>query len=205
MFDFGNVVGFFDYAVMFERFGRRLGIPGTQFERLMYERGAADLGREFERGRLTADQFAEQVMRLAGITMPYAEFEAEWPDIFRLNEPVARLVAALKRQGYTLLLGSNTNVLHARFYRRRFEKALAPFDHFVLSYEIGELKPELAFFAACQKAAGVAAHECVFIDDAPANVDGAHRAGLHAFLYRDTLGLIKELRDLGVEVPEGET
>ena len=31
---------------------------------------------------------------------------------------MAGLVADLKRQGYTLLLGSNTNILHARFYRR---------------------------------------------------------------------------------------
>jgi putative hydrolase of the HAD superfamily len=204
MFDFGNVVGFFDYSHMFERFGRRLGVPGSQFEALMYERGAAKLSREFERGQLTAEQFAEQVMKLAGITMPFAEFEAEWPDIFTLNEPVARLVAALKRQGYTLLLGSNTNVLHARFYRRRYEEALAPFDHLVFSYEIGELKPDLAFFSACLNKAGASASDCVFIDDAPANVDGARRAGLQAVLYVDAPSLIKDLRDLGVEVPRGQ-
>jgi putative hydrolase of the HAD superfamily len=204
MFDFGNVVCFFDYSLMFERLGHRLGVPGSQLEALMHERGAAKLGREFERGRLTAEQFAGQVMQLAGTSMPFAEFEAEWPDIFTLNEPVARLVAALKRQEYTLLLGSNTNVLHARYYRRKFEEALAPFDHLVFSYEIGELKPDLAFFSACLNKVGASASECVFIDDAPANVEGARRAGLQAVLYRDTPGLIKELRELGVEVPDSQ-
>ena len=149
MFDFGNVLGFFDYSTVFHRFGLKLGLSAEQFEAMMYERGAARLGLEFERGRLTAEEFARQVTELAGLEMSFEEFAVHWPDIFTLNEPVARLAAALKQRGYTLLLGSNTNVLHARFYRRRFEEALAPFDHFVFSYEIGELKPAAAFFKTC--------------------------------------------------------
>ena len=141
MFDFGNVLGFFDYSTMFHHFGLKLGLSAQQFESMMNERGVAQLGSEFESGRLTAPEFARQVTELAGLEMSFEEFKVHWTDVFNLNEPVARLVAALKQRRYTLLLGSNTNVLHARFYRRRFEEALAPFDHFVFSYEIGELKP----------------------------------------------------------------
>ena len=157
MFDFGNVIGFFDYSAMFHRFGQRLGLSATQFESMMHERGAARLGVEFESGRLTAEDFARQVTELAGLEMSYEEFERQWPDIFTLNEPVARLVAALKHHGYTLLLGSNTNVLHARFYRRSFEDALAQFDHFVFSYEVGAMKPVAAFFTACVDKVGAPA------------------------------------------------
>ena len=145
MFDFGNVVGFFDYSTMFHHFGLKLGLSAQQFESMMNERGAARLGSEFESGRLTALEFARQVMELTGLEMSFEEFEVHWQDIFTLNEPVARLVAALKQRGYTLLLGSNTNILHARFYRRRFEEALAPFDHFVFSYEIGESQARPSF------------------------------------------------------------
>ena len=205
MFDFGNVVGFFDYSAMFRRFGSRLGMPADELESMMYERGAASLGREFERGKLTAQDFALQIMDLAGLEMSYEEFEAEFPDIFTLNEPVARLVATLKRRGYTLLLGSNTNVLHAQFYRRRFQETLDHFDHLVFSYEVGELKPDLAFFRACLNAVGVPAGSCVFIDDALANVEGARVAGLQAIHYRDAPGLLADLKSLGVEVIGGET
>jgi len=201
MFDFGNVVGFFDYATVFHRLGLKLGLSAQQFESMLYERGAARLGLEFESGRLTALEFARQVTELAGLEMSFEEFEVHWPDIFTLNEPVARLVAALKQRGYTLLLGSNTNVLHARFYRRRFEEALAPFDHFVFSYEIGELKPAPAFFKACVDLVGAAPGSCIFIDDALPNVEGARASGLQAVHYRDTPSLIAELRRLGVEVP----
>jgi len=205
MFDFGNVLGFFDYSTVFHSFGLKLGLSAEQFEAMMYERGAARLGLEFERGRLTAEEFARQVTELAGLEMSFEEFAVHWPDIFTLNEPVARLAAALKQRGYTLLLGSNTNVLHARFYRRRFAAALAPFDHFVFSYEIGELKPTPAFFKACVNLVGAPSGSCIFIDDAPANVEGARASGLQAVHYRDTPSLIAELRRLGVEVPDIES
>jgi glucose-1-phosphatase len=202
MFDFGNVVGFFDYSTVFHRFGLKLGLSAQQFESMIYERGAARLGVEFESGRLTAEEFARQVTELAGLEMSFEEFEVHWPDIFTLNEPVARLAAALKQRRYTLLLGSNTNVLHARFYRRRFEEALAPFDHFVFSYEIGELKPAPAFFKACVDRVGAPPGSCIFIDDVLANVEGARAAGLQAVHYRDTPSLIAQLRRLGVEIPD---
>ena len=96
MFDFGNVVGFFDYSTMFHHFGLKLGLSAQQFESMINERGAARLGSEFESGRLTAPEFARQVTELAGLEMSFEEFEVHWRDIFTLNEPVARLVAALK-------------------------------------------------------------------------------------------------------------
>ncbi len=205
MFDFGNVVGFFDYSAVFHRLGLRLGLSAEQFEAMLYERGAARLELEFESGKLTAEEFARQVTELAGLEMSFEEFAVHWPDIFTLNEPVARLAAELKQRGYTLLLGSNTNVLHARFYRQRFAAALAPFDHFVFSYEIGELKPTAAFFKVCVDRVGTSPDSCIFIDDALANVEGARASGLQAVHYRDTPSLIAELRCLGVEVPDLES
>jgi putative hydrolase of the HAD superfamily len=200
MFDFGNVVGLIDYTPMFERFGRRLGVEASELTRLAHLKSAGDLGRQFELGRLGPEEFAAQVAALGGFEMPFDEFQAAWPDIFTLNEPVARLVEGLKRRGYTLLLGSNTNVLHAESYRSKFREALAHFDHFIFSYEIGVMKPDPTFFAACVRAVDVPAPSCVFIDDAPANVAGAEAAGLQGVVYRDSEGLIADLRRLGVDV-----
>jgi putative hydrolase of the HAD superfamily len=202
MFDFGNVIGHFDYSTMYEKFGAMLGISPQQFETMVYARGAAQLGREFERGFISAEEFARQITAIAGLEISFQEFERVWPDIFTLNEPVARLVAGLKRNGYTLLLGSNTNVLHATHYRRQFAEALAPFDHFVFSYEIGEMKPEPGFFKACLDAVGAPASSCVFIDDAAANVAGARAAGLLGVHYRSPACLAHDLRRLNVEVPD---
>lgn len=202
MFDFGNVVAFFDHALIFNRFGRRVGKSGIELAALMFERGAEKLGQEFERGGLSAEEFAREVMDLLGLELTLEQFDADWSDIFTPNEPVTRLIPVLKRQGYTLVLGSNTNVLHADFYRARFKETLSHFDHLVFSYDIKQIKPDRAFFQACLDLVDAPAESCVFIDDSEPNVTGARAAGLQGVYYRDTPGLIADLRRLGVEIPD---
>ena len=75
------------------------------------------------------------------------------------------MIAGLKSAGYTLVLGSNTNDLHAAQFRRQFAETLAHFDRLVLSFEIGHIKPSAAFYLACAEAAGAEPADCVFIDD----------------------------------------
>ncbi len=117
------------------------------------ERGFAELLGRFESGKITPEEFAREVMMLSGLNLPYHEFVEAWQDIFWLNEPVARLIALLDAEGYPLLLGSNTNVLHSAHYRRQFASTLDRFDHLVLSHEVGHMKPDAQFYEACVAAA----------------------------------------------------
>jgi epoxide hydrolase-like predicted phosphatase len=204
IFDFGNVVCHFDYLKACARLGSRLGLPAAEFRQRMVDQGFATLMNRFESGRMTAGEFAHEVTNRCGLVLSEEEFHEAWQDIFWLNESIAALVELLNSEGYTLLLGSNTNVLHAAYFRRKFASTIDRFDHLVLSYEVGCMKPEAGFYQACVAAAGVAPEECVFIDDMPENVEGARRAGLLAVQYIDTPGLIAELRRLGVELPAGE-
>jgi putative hydrolase of the HAD superfamily len=201
IFDFGNVVAFFDYLRACDRFGARLGVSGSALRTQLLDQGFAQILGQFESGRITADQFARDVMARAGLSLAYDEFVRDWEDIFWLNEPVARLIDALKSRGYTLVLGSNTNILHATHFRRRFAPTLGKFDHLVLSYEVGHIKPEAGFYSACVAAAGLPAAGCIFVDDVAGYVEGARTAGLAAVQYVDTPELIAALRRLGVEIP----
>ena len=202
IFDFGNVVSFFDYLRACDRFGRRLGISGADFLQGLQERGFGELLVRFESGDMTGEEFATRVGELAGLQIDYDEFVKGWEDIFRLNEPVASLIEHLKGRGYSLLLGSNTNILHATFFRRKFATTFDLFDKLILSYEVGHMKPSRAFYDACVEAAGVSAASCIFIDDLIENVEGARRAGLTSIQYIDTPTLIDDLRRVGVEVPQ---
>src|SRR5262249_28755372 len=76
----------------------------------------------------------------------------------------------------------------------QFAGTLDLFDGFILSFEVGHMKPAREFFDACVRAAGVPAGSCVFIDDIAENVAGAREAGLTAIHYVDTPKLIAELR-----------
>jgi glucose-1-phosphatase len=204
IFDFGNVVAFFDYLRACERFAGHLGMTGPALRDLLVERGFPRLLAEFESGRIDAETFAARVMQASGIRLPFDDFVREWEDIFWPNESVGRLIAFLKSRAHPLFLGSNTNVLHATFFRRRFAGTLDLFDGFILSYEVGHLKPARQFFDACVKAARVPASACIFVDDIAENVEGARSAGLTALHYVDTPTLIADLRRAGVEVLGGE-
>jgi glucose-1-phosphatase len=204
IFDFGNVVGFFDYLRACERFAGHLGMNGPSFRDLLIERGFPRLLAEFESGRIEPESFAARVMEISGVRLPFPDFVLAWEDIFWPNESIARLVAFLKMKGYRLYLGSNTNLLHATHYRRQFAETLDLFDGFILSYEVGHMKPAREFFDACVKAAGVPASSCLFIDDIAENVVGAREAGLIAVRYVDTPTLLIDLARAGVEVPGRE-
>lgn len=200
VFDCGNVVAYFDYRKAAERVGRPLGLSGEVLLDRVRAAGLTPLLQRFERGRMTAEAFGEEFCALAGLKLTHQEFVAAWSDIFWLNDSVAALIADLKGQGYTLVLGSNTNDLHAAQFRRQFADSLAHFDRMVLSHELGHVKPSAAFYIACAEAAGASPGECVFIDDLPENVEGARLAGLIGLHYRDTPALRAELGQLGVEV-----
>jgi glucose-1-phosphatase len=205
IFDFGNVIASFDYLLAWEKFGHRLGQSGSELRALLHRRGFADLHGRFEAGRMLPEEFALNLMTIGEFEMPYVEFVAIWEDIFQLNEPVAQLITSLKSRGYTLLLGSNTNVLHSTYYRQKFVPPFDQFDRLVLSHEVGHMKPDRRFYEACVAVANVPPSSCVFIDDMPENVEGARQAGLDAIQYRTTRMLIDDLRSRGVEVPSRQT
>jgi glucose-1-phosphatase len=200
IFDFGNVVAFFDYLKICERLGPRLGLTAEAFRQRIVERGFVQLLGRFESGKIGPEAFAGEVTVLSGLSLPYHEFVDAWQDIFWLNEPVARLIEWLDSEGYTLVLGSNTNILHSTHFRRQFASTLDRFDHLVLSHQVGHIKPSAEFYRACVTAAGLAAASCVFVDDLRENVEGAQRVGMLGLLYVDTPALITDLARLGSEV-----
>lgn len=200
-FDFGNVVGFFDYLRACERLAVGAGKSAIELRDELAGRGFAGLLAEFESGRIPPEAFCTRLMKMSSLGLDYPSFVEAWQDIFWPNEPVAELIASLKNQGYRLYLGSNTNLLHATFYRRQFARTLDLFDGFVLSYEVGHLKPAREFFEACVVVAGTPAQSCVFIDDVAENVEGARNAGLTAIHYLDTAGLLSDLASAGVDIP----
>ncbi len=204
IFDFGNVVAFFDYARACENLGRRVGLSGAAFLERLKARGLMDLVQRYERGEMPCEAFSLAFCELSEVALSHDEFAAAWGDIFTLNEPVADLVARLKGQGYSLILGSNTNAIHADFFRRAFAETLAHFDALVLSYEVRHSKPSAGFYHACARAASAAPAECVFIDDMPENVAGACQAGLQGVQFIDFPRLLTSLRAFGVDVSTTE-
>lgn len=204
IFDFGNVVAHFDYRRACDRIGGAVGMNGDALLEHVRARGFGALVQRYERGGMTAAEFSRAVGGLLGTELAHDEFASAWSDIFWANEPVGRLIAFLKGRGYRLVLGSNTNDLHATQFRRQFAETLAHFDRLVLSYEVGHIKPSVDFYLCCARSVGADPASCVFIDDLPENVAGARSAGLAGIVYRDIDSLIDGLERIGVDAPPPE-
>src|SRR5262245_23339850 len=106
IFDFGNVICHFDYSRACEPWAARLGTTGSALLQRFIDRGLTPLVARYETGGMTDREFAGAVCRLVPELgdVAFDEFAATWRGIFWLNEPVVRLVAGLRENGYRLLL-----------------------------------------------------------------------------------------------------
>jgi putative hydrolase of the HAD superfamily len=200
VFDFGNVVGFFDHRRATRRLAELTGVAEERLHPLLFDNTLED---DYESGRLSSAAFLEEVRRRCGVGCADDVLGRAYCDIFWPNSDVCGLVPLLK-PGYRLLLGSNTTELHSRHFRREFANVLRHFDALVLSHEVGVRKPAAAFFAHCQRLAGSRPDECVFIDDLEPNVAGARACGWHGIVYAGGAGLRRGLAELGVNAGAGQ-
>jgi glucose-1-phosphatase len=195
LFDFGNVVAFFDHDRAVRRLLAHTDRTAEQLWQLVYE---DDLAYRYERGQATTDDLFAVAQQMGGLRCDRAEFVDAFCDIFWPNPPMADLVRRLKANGYRLVLASNTNVAHYERYREQFRDLLADFDAVAVSHEAGARKPEPRFFEYAQTLTGCAKDECLFVDDLLANVTAAREFGWHAVHFTRFDDLVPALRAAGV-------
>lgn len=196
VFDFGNVLGFFDHAIVIERLARFADLPPAIIrERLFTD----ELEDDYESGRISTPELIAYARKLCGFRCADAEIETAFADMFWPNEEICRLVPFLKAR-HRLFLLSNTNDIHARQYRRQFADTLRHFDGLVLSHEVGIRKPDARIYEHCLRLAACRPSQCVFIDDLAANIAAARARGWHGIVYTDPAALRRELATLGIVV-----
>lgn len=72
------------------------------------------------------------------------------------------------------------------------------FGTLVVSGEVGLIKPDPAIYRLFCDRAGLAAADCVFIDDKPYNCDGARSIGMDAIHFTDAAALETALTERGL-------
>jgi len=195
VFDFGRVVGFFDHRLTTNRLAVHAGLPAEEMHTYLFGGALED---DYESGRISTSEFLKRVRETCRLSCPDEIIAAAWADIFWPNPEVCALLPRLKPH-YRLLLGSNTNELHARHFCGQFADRLRHFDALVLSHEIGVRKPKPGFFEHCARVAGCAPAACLFIDDLAANITGARACGWQGIVYTGFADLCKQLTALGID------
>lgn len=139
--------------------------------------------REFERGAIAAESFAERIVTETELEYGAEEFLSRfraWPD--KLFPETLPMLETIPSQMVLALL-SNTNATH--WERADIGGRLEPyFRALFLSYRTGKLKPDADAFEDVAESLQLAAEEILFFDDNPLNIQAARECGMPAILVR---------------------
>lgn len=197
LFDMGQVLIRFDP----QYFIRKLGIQGDDALLLIREVFRSVQWVQMDRGTLCE----ETAFKIIASRLPPRLHDAAWKLMCMWDRPILEvegmydLVAELKEKGYGLYLLSNASVRQHDYWPRI--PASRFFDGTLISADVKVIKPQPEIYRLCLEKFGLKAEECFFIDDSPANIEGAANCGIAgAVFHGDTALLRSQLREAGIDV-----
>jgi putative hydrolase of the HAD superfamily len=195
LFDLGRVVINIDFTKVLACWAGHAGCAPSDIA----ARYAADeIYFDHERGRVTDEEFFDNLRRLLGIAITDEQFLEGWNSIFAGE--MDGIVPLLKRasQHLPLYAFSNTNRAHIATFTKEYAEVLKPFREVYLSSSIGLRKPDAEAFDHVVNAMGVPATRIVFFDDLAENIVGARARGLKAVHVTSTADIADTLAALGI-------
>ncbi len=202
VFDFGNVVAFFDHGKACRQLAKltKNCWSGEEIYKQMFQAGG--LEEQYDLGKISTPDFLNRIKQQFSIDADNKDVEDAWCNIFWLNKSIVQLLSRLKAKSYKLILASNTNELHYKWCEKNFKEVLGDkevcgyFEFKVLSYDIKHRKPDIEFFDKCIEASGCNASQCVYVDDREDFVNVALEIGMNGILVDD---LIYRLQEFGID------
>jgi glucose-1-phosphatase len=143
---------------------------------------------QFERGKISRDEFAAALVEEWGIDLAPADFLAsfaQWPNTFF---PGARELVADLRRHHRVSCLSNSNEVHWE----RFPELDTLFEHALSSHRIGHVKPDREAFEHALQRTGARPRDTWFFDDLEPNVAAARAVGMRA-VQVDGLAAVREV------------
>ncbi len=183
VFDLGNVLLDLDFDRTFQQLEHYLG-EGYR------DRLPKDLFLDYETGKITEAAFFDALRSAAKGPVSVLQLKDAWNSML-LTLPLARLELLERlKKNYRVYLLSNTNASHVDWmrgfvdYQYQIRDLEGRFAHKAYySHEINLRKPNIDIYEYVLKDAGLKPEETLFIDDNPANVEAAQRAGIRAHLH----------------------
>ena len=199
LFDMGQVLIRFDQKY----FIKRLGIEDADLDLLLREVYRSVEWVQMDRGTLRE----EDAFRSISKRLPERLHDAAWKLICMWDRPILEvagmyeLVEELKGLGYGIYLLSNASVRQHDYWPRI--PASRFFDGKLISADVHVIKPQPEIYRLCLEKFGLQAEECFFIDDAPANIEGALCCGIAGVVFHGDAKLLRsQLRAAGILVTE---
>lgn len=195
IFDLGGVIVPLDFKRGYAAIEARCGVPAADVPKRI---ASTDIVRRFETGQMAPDVFAQELCALFDMQIGFDEFCSLWSSIFPPHTLVSDDLLRRLSERYRMVLLSNTNDIHWRMIKDNYP-LVRHFHSYILSYEVGALKPSHVIYEAAIRAAECRPEECFFTDDVLPYVEGALKAGIDAVQFTSADQLETDLRTRGVE------
>ena len=180
-FDYGRVLSGPQIPEAVERMHALTGLARDSFE-AHYRRERLP----YDRGTISSDAYWRGILERAGTPFDDALIQklmdADAESWSGADMRVVELAERIAARGTKIAILSNmpADVL-ARL--RKKHAWIAHFPIGVFSCDVGVVKPDREIYDCTVQQLGVAAEQVLFIDDHPANIEGAKRAGMQTILY----------------------
>jgi len=195
LFDFGNVLLEWNPRHVYRRY-----FPNNEeaMEHFLQEVNFMDWNAQLDKGR----SFAEGVALLSRQFPHHADLIRAYHDNWEKSignhlEGTVEIMKRLKRSGYRLYGLSNWSAETFPIVRDRYE-FFGLLDDIVISGEVGSIKPEPEIFKIMLDRVGKPAEQCLFIDDALANIEQARKMGFATIHFQSSEQMEEEMRKLGL-------
>ncbi len=187
LFDLGGVLLDLDFEAPVKAFFE-LGGDGSRIDYLRTH--SLPLITGFETGAVSAGEFRQQMRSyFPGQDLSDERIDQAWCSML-LSVPADKIdFLKMLRGSFRLFLFSNTNEIHMRHFKARFEEehgipVESLFERCFYSHLIGDRKPNLSGFRKVSQLAGIEPGETLFVDDFIQNIMAAREAGFETFHFR---------------------
>ena len=199
LFDMGNVLIHFDRRVFLDR----LDISEEDKQLLLREVFLSVEWVQMDRGTLSEETAEPLMCQQLPEHLHYAvhELASRWDEPMLPVAGMAELIEELKHNGYGIYLLSNASIRQHDYWPQI--PGWQFFDGKIISADEKVMKPHPDYYLRALEKFSLIPRECFFIDDVPANIEGALYCGIPgAVFHKDVPLLRRQLRAIGVDVTE---
>ena len=194
LFDLGGVVCRYDPSERLALLAEDSGLEPHEVHRRVW---GSRLSLDFEVGRYTTAEWFAVVRDTLGLRMDAERFVEVILTALTIDHEVLALVDRLRTRVRTAMLTDNPPLL-LEALPTHFPEIAPRFDPFLISCELGLLKPSREIFEAALASLGERAANVLFVDDIEANVLGARACGIEAAQFTSAEALQADLVRYGV-------
>ena len=167
----------FDFKPSLERLiPSHIQNPTERLDQLLQRKDA------LETGIIRPNDFILWAIDILGGGATEAQFQHAWRQIFTVNKPMWEYVAKLKDLGHRLILFSNINAIHCPWIFDAYPE-FANFEHAVLSFETGFIKPQREIYQFAIASHGLIPANTFYIDDMAENIAVGKAFGFQCWQY----------------------